>query len=265
MNDDSRSRADGGLLDRRSLVVGLGAFASGVACSSGSASAGSVAPTPSQPKKGAVEIGLVSPEIDRYAAAHSVTESAVMAAIAAETKATTEWWIMMIGPVEAALLKLLVRLLPAKRVLEIGTFTGYSAIAMAEALPEDGELITCDISEEWTAIAQKHWRESPDGKKIHLELGDAAETLGRLDGPFDLVFIDADKDSQIGYWESVVPKLSRNGLIVVDNVLSRGTVIDAAPGHVVAAFNEHVRADQRMQSIMLPIRDGVTIAWNSPS
>lgn len=208
---------------------------------------------------------MVAPEIDQYAVDHSVPESEAMRAIAEETRATTEWWVMMIGPVEAGLLRLLVRLTGAKRVLEIGTFTGYSAIAMAEGLPEDGEVITCDISEQWTNIAKKHWANSPHGKKIRLELRPALETLKTLEGPFDLVFIDADKSSQIQYWEQAVTKLAPGGLVVVDNVLARGTVVNPGPDNVVAPFNDHVRADRRMQSVMLPIRDGVTIAWNSPS
>ncbi len=262
-------------LARRSMLLGLTGFASGLACGNlDTASAGRRRPdseerdaakggAPEQPTviPPAVEIGLCPPEIDDYAAQHSIPESDAMIAIAAETKATTEWWIMMIGPVEAGLLRMLVHLLGAKRVVELGTFTGYSAIAMAEALPEGGTVITCDISEEWTDIAKKHWASSPHGGKIDLRLGPAKETLSELPGPYDLVFIDADKRGYIDYWEACVPKLAPRGVIVADNVLGNGHALDPKGRSAAAAFNAHVAADARMQSVMLPIRDGVTVAW----
>jgi caffeoyl-CoA O-methyltransferase len=201
---------------------------------------------------------LVSDEIDGYCEAHSMAESPAMRAIAEQTRAEIDMWIMMIGPVEAALLRLLVQLRAAKRVVEIGTFTGYSAIAMAEGLPDDGRVITCDISEAWTNIGKRHWATSPHGKKIQLELGPAIDTLARLDGPFDFAFIDADKAAYPDYWDAIVPKLAPGGLIVADNVLAGGRVA-TGEAQAMAAFNDKVRADARIESLMLPLRDGVTI------
>ena len=202
---------------------------------------------------------LVSDEVDAYCEAHTIAESPTMRAIAEQTRAEIDMWIMMIGPVEGALLRLLVQLRGARRVVEIGTFTGYSAIAMAEGLPDDGELFTCDISEEWTAIAKQHWAASPHGYKIQLELGPAIDTLARLDGPFELAFIDADKAAYPDYWDAIVPKLAPGGLIVADNVLAGGRVTTGEAA-AMAAFNDKVRADARVESLMLPLRDGVTIA-----
>lgn len=207
-------------------------------------------------------LSLVGSEVSAYCEAHSVPESETMRAIAEETRAKVDAWVMMVGPLNAALLRLLVQVSAAKRVLELGTFTGYSAIAMAEGMPADGELITCDISEEWTAIARRHWTKSPHGKKITLKLAPALETLDALEGLFDLAFVDADKPNYIAYWDRIVPLLRPGGLLVVDNVLWGGSVVDPdnARGKTMAAFNDHATADTRMQSLMLPVRDGVTIA-----
>jgi caffeoyl-CoA O-methyltransferase len=258
--------------DRRATLFTLGSFIAGAACSASAPASAGRRSTSQSPRPGssndehsavvapAMEIGLAPPGIDAYAALHGPAESEAMLAIAAETKAMTKWWIMMIGPVEAGLLRMLVAIRSARRVLEVGTFTGYSAMAMAEAMPNDGRIITCDVSKEWTNVARRHWDSSPHGKKIELALGDANETIASLDGPFDLVFIDANKDGYIDYWDATVPKLSPGGLIVADNVLARGQVLDPVANTHAAAFNEHVRADARMESVLLPIRDGVTVA-----
>lgn len=207
-------------------------------------------------------LSLVDDRIDDYSSVHTVAESETMRAIARDTLEQTDMWIMMIGPVEAALLRLLVQLRGAKRVIEVGTFTGYSAMAMAEGLPEDGKLITCDISEEWTAIAKRHWATSPHGAKIDLRLAPASETLAQLEGPFDLAFVDADKGGYPDYWDAIVPKLAPGGLIVCDNVLAGGRVAleDPKGASGMAAFNAKVAADPRVQSLMLPMRDGVSIS-----
>ena len=201
---------------------------------------------------------LVSDEVDAYCEAHTMAESPTMRAIAEQTRAEIDLWIMMIGPVEGALLRLLVQLRGARRVVEIGTFTGYSAIAMAEGLPDGGELITCDISEEWTAIARQHWATSPHGAKIQLRLGPALDTLATLDGPFELAFIDADKAAYPDYFDAILPKLAPGGLLVADNVLAGGRVA-TGEAEGMAAFNDKVRADPRVETLMLPLRDGVTI------
>jgi caffeoyl-CoA O-methyltransferase len=255
-------------LTRRGFVVAgaAGSLASVVSCKQTLADAGErsvdAAAPASAPQGRGGGLALVDDAVSQYAEAHSVAESPAMKAIADETRSSIDMWIMMVGPMEAALLRLLVQLGRAKRVLEVGTFTGYSAMAMAEGLPDDGELVTLDISEAWTAIARKHWATSPHGKKIRLELGPAAQTLARLEGPFDLAFIDADKPAYPGYWDAIVPMMRPGGVVVADNVLAGGGVVDPDDerARVMAAFNDKVRADTRVSPVMLPIRDGVTIA-----
>ena len=158
---------------------------------------------------------------------------------------------------------MLVRLLRAKRILELGTFTGYSSLLIAEGLPDDGKLITCDIDTETTKIAKKYWSRSPHGKKIELKLGPALETLKTIEGLFDLVFIDADKMNYINYWELCLPKIRRGGLLVIDNVLWSGSVLNPEDEteRAIDEFNKHVCTDKRVEVVMLPIRDGVTLAW----
>lgn len=207
-------------------------------------------------------LSLVGSKVNAYCDAHTVPQSNAMRAIYEETRANEEMWIMMIGAVEAALLRLMVQISGAKRVLEVGTFTGYSAMAMAEGLPQDGELITLDISEEWTAIAKKHWATSPHGEKIRLMLGPAADTLATLEGPFDVAFVDADKSGYPTYWDAIVPMMRKGGLVICDNVLAGGRVAapDGERAESMHAFNEKVTSDPRVQPIMLPIRDGVSIS-----
>lgn len=204
----------------------------------------------------------ITNEMLQYVERHSCADSPVCAAIAGETRAKTAGAGMLVGPVQGALLAILARSTGARRVLEIGTFTGYSALKIAEGLPPDGEVITCDIDPETTEIARRLWAESPHGGKITLKLGPALETLKHLPGPFDMVFIDADKANCIRYWEACVPKLRQGGLVLVDNVLWRGRVIapeekDAA---AVAAFNAHAARDGRVDIVILTVRDGVTLA-----
>ena len=170
---------------------------------------------------------------------------------------------MLIGPHEGALLAMLVRLTGARRILEIGCFTGYSALCMAEALPRNGRLTTCEIKPEHAEIAQSFFGRSPHGRKIKLRLGPALETLAGLPGSasFDFVFLDADKENYVNYYEAVLPRLRPGGLIVADNVLWSGRVL--APkkktDRAVVAFNKHVRRDPRVECVMLPVRDGVSL------
>ena len=169
---------------------------------------------------------------------------------------------MQISPEQGQFMALLLKLTGARRYLEVGTFTGYSALKLAEGVAEDGEVITCDIDEETTAIARRHWAKSPHGKKIRLELGPALRTIENEPGPFDLVFIDADKSNYVNYWEACLPKMPSGGIILADNVLWSGRVLDPQKpdDHALATFNTHVLSDKRVQVVMLPIRDGVTIA-----
>jgi caffeoyl-CoA O-methyltransferase len=168
----------------------------------------------------------------------------------------------MIDHCEGLLLRLLVRLTGARRILELGTFTGYSALTMAEGLPEDGELITCDLDPEVTKIAQRYWSQSSDGSKIKLVLGPALDTIETIQPPLDLIFLDADKENYVNYWEACLPKLRAGGVLVVDNVLWSGRVLDPKEpdDHAIAAFNEHVAGDDRVEFVILAIRDGVLVA-----
>ena len=206
---------------------------------------------------------LISEKIEEYCAQHSLPESPIFKDLVKETYSKTEMPQMQVGQLEGDFLRLLVRISKAKRVLEIGTFTGYSALAMAEGLPEDGQLITCDIDPTNTQIAKKFWEKSPHGKKIELKLGPALETLKSLEYPFDLAFIDADKENYVNYWEEILPKMRPGGLIVSDNVLWSGRVLDPKEksDHAIVAFNKHVKKDARVESVMLTVRDGITLAW----
>ena len=162
--------------------------------------------------------------IEEYAAAQSSPEPPLLTALAAETRQATDAPSMMVGQLEGRFLEFLVFLSQARLVVEIGTFTGYSALSMAAALPPGGRIVTCDIDPETNAIARRHAAASPWGDRIEFRLGPALETLATLDGPFDLVFIDADKTSYLAYYEAVLPKLAERGVIVVDNVLWSGAV-----------------------------------------
>jgi caffeoyl-CoA O-methyltransferase len=207
-------------------------------------------------------IPFVSQEIQNYAEAFSTAEPALFAELARETRAAEKDHQMMVGHSEGLLLRLLVLLTRARRVLEVGTFTGYSALSMAFALPDDGEIITCDIDPRATALAQRFWDRSPHGKKIHLRLAPALDTIAALKSPLDFAFIDADKPNYIKYWEAILPLVRSGGAIVVDNVLWSGRVLDPKEesDRALAAFNAHVKRDSRVEHVMLPIRDGVTVA-----
>lgn len=200
--------------------------------------------------------------IDAYAEAHSSPEPELFKELAAATRAQTTQPQMMVGHLEGMFLKLLVVLTRAKRVLEIGTFTGYSALAMAEGLPEGGTILTCDIDAKATAIAQAFWARSPHGSKIDLKLAPALDTIASINEPIDLVFIDADKQNYVRYWEACLPKVRSGGVLLADNVLWSGAVLDPKTDDdkALARFNEHVLRDERVQMVMLPIRDGVTVA-----
>lgn len=207
--------------------------------------------------------GIIPQKIERYCRENTAPESKLLRELVAETYARTAYPEMQIGHLEGAFLRMLVRLVRAKRVLELGTFTGYSALVMAEALPVDGKLITCDIDPEVTELAKRYWSRSPHGNKIELKLGPALETLKAIEGPFDVVFIDADKKNYINYWEMCVPKIRSGGLLVADNVLWGGSVLEPEDetDRAIAEFNRHVYSDRRVEVVMLPVRDGMTLAW----
>jgi caffeoyl-CoA O-methyltransferase len=206
-------------------------------------------------------IDLVPPEIARYAEEHTTPETDVLAALAAETRATLAAPQMLTGPVEARFLELLVHASGAQRVLEVGTYSGYSAISMAAALPEGGHIDTCEIQPEHAEVALRYIRRAGYTDRITVHLAPALETIDRLDGPFDLVFIDADKVNYWNYLEAVLPKLSDRALIAADNTLWSGRVLDPQDedSRAIAEFNDRVLADERLSCVLLPIRDGVTL------
>ncbi|GAA1522417.1 class I SAM-dependent methyltransferase [Dactylosporangium maewongense] len=173
---------------------------------------------------------------------------------------------MQVAPEQAALLTMLTRISGARQALEIGTFTGLSSIAIARGLAEGGRLTCLDVSEEFTSIARRYWRRGGLDDRIELRIGPAAETLGALPAEphLDLTFIDADKTGYLGYWEAVVPRTRPGGLILVDNVLRHGHVLDPDPGDhgtlAIVEFNRRVLADERVESVLIPIADGLTLA-----
>lgn len=203
-------------------------------------------------------------ELDEYARSHSTPPDELLVRLFEETHEKLAAPQMLTGPTEGRFLEMLVWASGARRVLEIGTYSGYSALSMAAALPPDGELITCDVWEEANEVARRYAAESPHGEKIDFRLGPALETIATLEGPFDLVFIDADKDNYDNYLEATLPLLSPRGLIVVDNTLWSGRVL---PGHddgapqtkAISALNRKLADDPRLVVAMLPIRDGVTL------
>lgn len=203
-----------------------------------------------------------------YLIAHSVREGEVKRRLR-EITASLERARMQIAPEQGQFMALLVELTGARRIIEVGTFTGYSALCMAEAMPDDGELICCDLSEEWTAIAQRFWRQAGVAGRIDLRLAPALETLGGLlaqgrAGEFDLAFIDADKQSYGRYYEACLSLLRPGGLMLVDNTLWGGAVADPTDEDAdtlgLRAFNDHLLGDQRVSISLVPIGDGLTLA-----
>jgi|SRR5919198_3340068 caffeoyl-CoA O-methyltransferase len=206
---------------------------------------------------------IVEPSVEAYAAEHSTPESDLFARLAAETREKTTAPQMMVGQVEGRLLAELVRLSRATRVLEFGTFTGYSSISMALALPAGGHIITYDIEPETTAIARRYAEEAGVADRIEFRLGPALDAISGLDSPFDLVFIDADKENYVNYYEATLPLLDDGGVMIVDNTLWSGRV--AAQGaddentRAIRALNERVRDDPRVENVLLTVRDGMNL------
>jgi caffeoyl-CoA O-methyltransferase len=203
----------------------------------------------------------VTDVLDAYIDAHTTPLEPLLQELHEATYASVSSPGMIAGPVLGQLLRFLAAMTAPRLALEIGTFTGYSALAIAGGMPAGGRLITCEVSEERAEFARSWFRRSPYGERIDLRVGPALETVARLDGPFDLVFIDADKSGYPAYYDAVVPKLSARGIVVVDNTLRGGDV--AAPrddgDREMAAFNERVQADPRTENVLLTVRDGVTL------
>jgi predicted O-methyltransferase YrrM len=211
---------------------------------------------------------LLPEAIERYAATEMVHESPVMQELRAETARMPRGG-MQIGADQGAFMAILVRAIGARRCLEIGTFTGYSALAVASALPNDGHLTCCDISEEWTRVARRYWAKAGVAERIDLRLGPAQDTLATLirggaAGSFDFAFIDADKTGYDGYYEACIELVRHGGLILLDNTLQEGAVVDAkinnADTDAIRAINKKIRDDPRVDAVLLTIGDGVVMA-----
>lgn len=202
-------------------------------------------------------------EVEAYAERYTSARGELFDRLAEETRATQSAPQMMVGHVEGAFLSFLVSMTRATRVVEVGTFTGWSSIAMADALPPGGSIVTCDVNEETSAVARRYAEEAGVADRIEYRLGPAVETLATLDGPFDLAFIDADKPNYANYFDALVPLMRTNGAILVDNVLWDGRVIDPAADDentlAIKAFNDKVASDDRVDAVMLPISDGLTV------
>ena len=207
-------------------------------------------------------MNFINKDVENFAHDHTEQESDLFRRLELETRATMQYPEMMVGRIEGQFLKMLVQLTGARRVLEIGTFTGYSALMMAEGLPPDGRLITCEVNPKAEEIARRYFAESSHGHKIELRMGAALETIAAMTEPLDLVFIDADKKNYPNYYEACMPLLRPGGLIVADNVLWSGNVIAPKDDETraIVAFNERVQADPQVENVCLTVRDGMMLA-----
>lgn len=208
---------------------------------------------------------LLTEPVHDYLLRHSTPLDDIQRRLIAETAALGGVAAMQIAPEQGAFMSILTRLMGVRRAIEVGTFTGYSALCIARGLAPGGSMVCCDISEEWTAIGRHYWKEAGVDDRIDLRLGPARDTLEGLsaDPPVDLVFIDADKGGYPAYWEQALRLLRPGGAVLVDNVLWGGRAVDgAAEGDTVfiRGFNDAVAADPRVELVMLPIADGLTLA-----
>ncbi|MDQ1434288.1 MAG: caffeoyl-CoA O-methyltransferase [Actinomycetota bacterium] len=230
-------------------------------CVSCVAASVSIVPAPRPPKS-----FLLSSELSEYIVSHGTPPDEVQQKLIEETAELGAVAGMQIAPEQGAFLTVLARLIGARRAIEIGTFTGYSALCIARGLPADGRLVCCDVSEEWTQIGRRAWAAAGVADRIDLRIAPALETLAALanDETFDLAFIDADKPNYLGYYEALLPRIRTNGAILVDNVLWDGNVVkpdaDDENTRAIRAFNDRVAADDRVDVVMLPIADGLTLA-----
>jgi len=208
----------------------------------------------------------LTPSIYAYLLAHNPPRDRALEELAAETAALGGWSVMQIAHEQGAFLTLLARLLGARRIVEVGTFTGYSAICLARGLAPEGRLLCCDVSEEWTAIARRYFDRAGVADRIDLRIAPALDTLGALPerAEIDLVFIDADKTNYRNYYEALLPRVRPGGLFVFDNVLWMGEVANPQNQDestvAIRALNDHLARDPRVDAVMLPVADGVTLA-----
>jgi caffeoyl-CoA O-methyltransferase len=212
---------------------------------------------------------LVSAAAVRYAEAHTSPFDGPLAAAASWTRDNTSAPAMMSGLAEARLLEALIVAGRARQVLEIGTFTAVGALTMAAALPADGRVTTLEVDENTAAVARRHIEADANGRRVELIVGDALTTIARLEGPFDLVYIDAWKADYPAYYEAVLPKLAERGVIVADNLFRDGASLDATSadeGTVgMREFARRVQEDERVDNVLLTIGDGVMLAWRRPA
>ena len=210
---------------------------------------------------------IVPEEIEGYAEAHTTAPTELLADLAAETKESLDSPQMLTGTIEGRLLEQLVHALQAKRVLELGTFSGYSSISMAAGLPQGGHIDTCEVSERHAEVAQRYIDRSPYADRITIHMGPALETIERLGGVWDFVFIDADKENYANYYEALLPRLAATGLMAIDNTLWSGRVLDAddeqETTRVIRELNDRIAADERAIAVQLSVRDGVTLIRRS--
>ncbi len=206
-------------------------------------------------------MNFVDSKVEAYAQNHSTEPSTVVNHIFDWTVNNSESPQMLTGALQGAVLRMLVQLVGARRVLEIGMFTGYSALTMAEVLPDDGQLITLEIDPERAKVARAFFNQSPHGKKIKIRLGSALESIPNLEGPFDFVFVDADKENYLNYYASVLPLVSKGGIIAADNVLWSSSVLDpkTESARSLDEFNKTVQNDARVSNVLLTVRDGLMV------
>jgi caffeoyl-CoA O-methyltransferase len=211
---------------------------------------------------------IVPEEIEAYAETHTTAPVELLAELAEETKATLQAPQMLTGKIEGRLLELLVHGLQAKRVLELGTYSGYSSLSMAAGLPEGGHIDTCEVNETHADVAQRYIDRSPHADRITIHLGPALETIERLGGEWDFVFIDADKVNYANYYEALVPQLAPTGLMALDNTLWSGRVLDdgdeSEDTRAIRELNDRIAADDRVVAVQLSVRDGVTLIRRNP-
>jgi caffeoyl-CoA O-methyltransferase len=206
---------------------------------------------------------IVQEAIERYAEEHTTPHPELLQRLAEETRATLARPTMLTGRVEGRFLEFIVFMTGARRILELGTYSGYSAISMAAALPPGGRVDTCEVEGKHAEVARRYIEEAGYTDRVTVHLGPALETIERLEGDFDFVFIDADKENYVNYYEAVLPRLSEHGLIAADNTLWSGRVVDESEQdestRAIRGFNDHVREDGRVVAVMLTVRDGVTL------
>lgn len=210
---------------------------------------------------------FINEDIEDYAHDHTQSEGELLEQLEKETYETLEIPQMITGRIEGRFLKMLAQLIGAKKILEIGTFGGYASLSMAEALPDGGELITCDVDPVAIEFAKRYFAKSEHGKKITLREGPALESLKTITGPLDMAFIDADKENYWNYYEAILPMIRPGGLIVVDNVLWSGRVLNPvdASDKAIHQFNEKIKADARVESVLLTVRDGIYCIRKRPA